>query len=149
MKALVVYDSVYGNTEKIARAIAGALGKPGEVKAVKPVEANPAGLSSLELLVVGSPVQGGRATKAVQAWLGAIPKGGLKDVRVATFDTRMKHFVATLMGYAGDRLARALKEKGASLVGNPGGFIVKGKEGPLLEGEIERAAAWAKGLLRA
>ena len=146
MKTLVVYDSAFGNTEEIARAIAGALGKPGEVKAVRPGDVTPAELASLELLVIGSPVQGGRATKAVQQLLDRIPAAGLKNVKVATFDTRMKHFVARMLGYAGDRLARALKEKGANLVAAPQGFIVKGREGPLVDGETERAATWARGL---
>ena len=148
MKALVVYDSVYGNTERIAQAIGGALGKPGEVKVLRPGEVGQADLKAIDLLVVGTPVQGGRATKAVRDWLGGIPAGGLKNVNVATFDTRMKHFVAKLLGYAGDRLARSLKDKGGKLVAPPEGFIVMGREGPLAEGEIERAAAWARGLAK-
>jgi flavodoxin len=146
MKSLVIYDSVYGNTEKIARAIGDALGKPGEVKVVRPGEVDQAELQSFDLLVIGSPVQGGRATRAVQDLVNNIPANGLKNVRVATFDTRMRHWVATVLGYAGDRMARTLKKKGASVVSAPGGFIVIGKEGPLAKGEIERAAAWAKGL---
>jgi len=57
MKASVVYDSVYGNTEKIARAIGGAIA--GEVKVLRPGEVNSSDLASLDLLVVGSPTQRG------------------------------------------------------------------------------------------
>ena len=149
MKALVVYDSAFGNTEKIARAIAGALGPAGEVKSLRPAEVDPAELGSVDLLVVGSPVQGGRATKAVQALLDGIAANSLTSVRVAAFDTRMKHFVAKLFGYAADRLARSLQGKGGRLAAPPEGFIVLGREGPLAEGEAGRAAVWAKGLIAA
>jgi hypothetical protein len=45
--------------------------------------------------------------------------------------------------YAAKPIADALKKKGGKLMLTPEGFYVKGMEGPLLEGEIERAAAWA------
>jgi flavodoxin len=148
MKALVLYDSAYGNTEKIARAIGAVLGKPAEVKVLKPAEATAADLKGVEIVVVGTPVQGGRATKALLEWIGALPEGTLKGVKVAVFDTRMKHFVAKVLGYAADRLARTLKDKGGVIVGEPQGYWVKGKEGPLADGETDRAATWARGLLK-
>ena len=58
MKALIVYDSVYGNTEKIAKAIGGAI--TGEVRVLRVDESNSAELESIDLLIVGSPTQGGR-----------------------------------------------------------------------------------------
>jgi flavodoxin I len=49
--------------------------------------------------------------------------------------------------YAAGKIADSLKKKGATLMASPEGFFVKGKEGPLKEGELERAAGWAKGIL--
>ncbi len=49
-------------------------------------------------------------------------------------------------GYAAPRIVEALKKKGGNLVVPPEGFLVKDREGPLKEGELERAATWAKGL---
>jgi len=147
MKALVVYDSVYGNTERIANAIAGAIAPSGEVKAVRAGEASVSELQSIQLLIVGSPVQGGRATEAVQAFLKSIPANGLANISVATFDTRMAMRFAKLFGNAAERMAKSVKEKRANLVAPPEGFVVEGKEGPLREGELERAAAWAKGIV--
>ncbi|MCK4843467.1 MAG: flavodoxin domain-containing protein, partial [Dehalococcoidia bacterium] len=72
MKALIVYDSVYGNTEKIARAIAEAITPSGEVKVVGAGEANPSELASIDLLIVGSPTHGGRPTPAVQNLLNKV-----------------------------------------------------------------------------
>ncbi len=57
-------------------------------------------------------------------------------------------FVARLFGYAAGRIADSLKAKGGNLAPPPEGFIVKGNEGPLKEGELERAAGWAKGILQ-
>ncbi len=144
MRTLIIYDSVYGDTEKIARAIAGAITQFGEVKVLRVGEAAPSDLGSIDLLIVGSPTQGGKPTPAVQEFLSKIPANALKNISVASFDTRIKMFVAKLFGYAAGRIADSLRGKGGKLVAPPEGFIVKGNEGPLKEGELERAADWAK-----
>lgn len=87
MKALVVYDSVYGNTEKVARAIAGAIA--GEVTVLHAGEVNPSEIESVDLLVVGAPTQGGRATMAINEFLGKVSETAVKGTKVATFDTRL------------------------------------------------------------
>jgi len=69
VKALIVYDSLHGNTEKIARAIAAALAPSADVKVLRAGEANPSELESIDLLIVGSPTQGGRPTPAIQDFL--------------------------------------------------------------------------------
>ena len=147
MKALIVYDSVYGNTEKIARAIAGAITPPDEVKVVRAGEVNPSELQSIGLLIVGSPTQGGRPTKAIQEFLSRVPES-IKGVRVAAFDTRFSTKWVGIFGYAAGKIADNLKRKGGALIATPEAFYVKGKEGPLKEGELERAAGWAKGILQ-
>ncbi len=144
MKALIVYDSVYGNTEKIARAVAGAITPFGEVKVLRAGEVNPSEFGSIDLLIIGSPTQGGKPTPAIQEFLSKIPANALKNINVASFDTRVKMFVAKLFGYAAGHIADSLKGKGGYLVAPPEGFIVKGNEGPLKPGELERTADWAK-----
>lgn len=145
MKALIIYDSVYGNTEKIARAIAEAITPSGEVKVLRAGEANPSELESIDLLIVGSPTHGGRPTPAVQNLLNKVPK--LQDIKVAAFDTRIPTKLVRVFGYAAGRIAGHLKKKGGVLIVSPEGFFVTGGQGPLKEGELERAAAWAKGIL--
>jgi flavodoxin I len=146
MKALVVYDSQHGNTEAIARAIAGAAGR-GAARAVRVGDVKAADLKALDVLAVGSPTLGGRPTPAVQAFLDGIPAGSLAKVRVAAYDTRMTMWIAKLFGWAADRIAAGLAAKGGVQAARPTGFIVKGREGPLADGERERAAVWAKGFL--
>ncbi len=148
VKVLIIYDSVYGNTEKIAWAIAGAITSFGEVKVLRAGEVNPLELGAIDLLIVGSPTQGGKPTPVIQEFLSKIPANALKNINVASFDTRVKMFVAKLFGYAAGRIADILKGKGGNLAAQPEGFIVKGNEGPLKEGELERAAGWAKGILQ-
>ena len=143
MKVLVVYDTLYGNTEKIARSIAGAV--KGEVKILRASEAGPADLTGVDLLFVGSPTQGARATKPVQEFLDKIPAGGLKNVRVAPFDTRMKTIFFKPFGYAAGSIEKAVSGKGSTLI-TSGLFIVKGGKGPLADGEEARAAEWARGI---
>ena len=149
MKALIVYDSVYGNTEKIARAIAGAITASIEVKILHAGEVNPSELKSIDLLVVGSPTQGGKPTKAIQEFLSKIPANSLKNVSVASFDTRMTMIIARLFSYAAGSIANSLKTQGGHPAAPPEGFIVNGREGPLKDGELERAARWAKGIVEA
>ena len=147
MKALIVYDSVYGNTEKIARAIAAAIAPSGEVKVLRPGEVNPSELQALDLLVVGSPTQGGRPTPAIQDFLNKVSEPAVKGVNVAAFDTRFSTKLVGIFGYAAGKIAESLKRKGGNLVLPPEPFFVKSRQGPLKEGELERAAGWAKRLL--
>ena len=142
MKVLVVYDSMYGNTEALAKAIAAAIG--GDVRLSRPGEADLSALAGLDLLVVGAPVHGGRPMPSVQAFLDRLPP--LQGLRVAVFDTRLTSRFVKVFGYAAERAAEDLKEKGGVLVGTPEGFLVTGKKGPLKEGELERALGWARSL---
>lgn len=154
MKTLIVYDSMYGNTEKIARAIGGAI--TGEVIVLRASESSATDFKSVDLLIVGSPTQGFRATKPVQVFIEGIPKDGLKGMNVAAFDTRMPEaeagrglrFIMKIGGYAAPRIAEALQKKGGKLVAPPEGFLVKDKEGPLVGGELERAGSWATAVLK-
>jgi len=145
MKVLIVYDSVYGNTEKIAKAIGGAI--IGEVKVLRVNEVNPSELETIGLLVVGSPTQGGRPTPAIRTLLNKVPEASLQGINVAAFDTRMSTKLVAVFGYAAGRIAGNLKGKGGTLIAPPEGFFIKGIKGPLKEGELERAAGWAKGIL--
>lgn len=147
MKALIVYDSVYGNTEEIARAIAGAITPSDGVKVLRAGEANPSELESIDLLIVGSPTHGGRPTPAIQDFLNKVPEPAIKGVNVAAFDTRFSTKLVGIFGYAAGKIADNLKGKGGTLVASPEGFFVKGKEGPLKQGELERAAGWARGIV--
>ncbi|MFC1897011.1 flavodoxin family protein [Chloroflexota bacterium] len=152
MKAIIVYDSVYGNTEKIARAVGEAIAESGEAKVIRPGEVNPSDLESIDLLVVGSPTHAGRPTKPVQEFLGRIPRKALENVSTAAFDTGISaqgkgigiRIVVGIFGYAAGRIAGRLKNKGGHQAVSPEGFIVEGNEGPLKEGELERAASWAQ-----
>jgi flavodoxin I len=145
MKTLVVYDSLYGNTKTIAQAIGDAI--PDEVEVLHVGEANASGLDAYDLLVVGAPTHAAKPSPDMQGFLDQIQAPALEGVNVAGFDTRVTHKLARLLGFAAPKIAKALQKKGGTLVGPPGDFYVTGGEGPLKEGEVERAAGWAKGLL--
>ena len=147
MKALIVYDSVYGNTEKVARAVADSITPSGEVKVLRAGEMDTSELASIDLLIVGSPVHGGRPTPAVQDFLNKMAQQSLRNIKVAAFDTRATSKFAKIFGNAAGRIAGQLTKKGGVLIVPPEGFFVTGTKGPLKEGELERAAAWAKGIL--
>jgi flavodoxin len=158
-KALIVSDSVFGNTARIADAIRAGLAGRAEVIAVKP--SDPAAAISKpipDLILAGSPTRGFRPMPSVVQWIASIPADGLKGGRVAAFDTRMAaedvksrvgRFVVTRFGYAAESLLKRLTAKGAAAAAPAEGFFVKGTEGPLAEGELERAADWARRIAEA
>jgi len=158
LNALVAYDSMYGNTGKIAEAIASAIGPQGEVQLLKVDEVGPEQFAGLTLLVVGCPTQKFSPTAATTRFLKSLPNNGLQGVRVAAFDTRFTEseigkvrilaFFVSLFGYAAEPIAGRLKKKGGIQAVPPEGFYVGGTEGPLLEGELERAKAWAREIAR-
>jgi flavodoxin I len=146
MKTLVVYDSIYGNTEIVARAIGEAI--PGEVQVARVGQVDAGILEAVDLLVIGSPTHGSLPSEAAQGLMTRLGSPAREGAKAATFDTRLTWGFLRRYGFAADRLADTLKEKGWTLVGEPGGFFVKGlKKGPLKRGEAERASAWAKGLV--
>ncbi len=147
MKTLVVYDSQFGSTEKIAQAIGAAIGK--DVKVVKASGAGAADLNGIDLLIVGAPTQGGRMTKPVQDFLNGIPASALEKVNTAAFDTRVTTKLVVIFGYAAGRIAAAFKSKKNNPVVPAEGFFVKGSKGPLVDGEEARAAEWAKKVVKA
>lgn len=156
MKALVIYDTFFGNTEQVARAISDALGADSEAVRVSNVKHDQ--LNGLNLMVVGSPTRAFRPTKPISQFLDGIPRDALKGVKVAAFDTRGSEaelnktkfgLLVKMFGYAAKPIADKLVKKGGKLAAALEGFIVEGTEGPLREGELERAAAWAKRIIEA
>jgi len=147
MNTLIVYDSQYGNTKRIAQVIADTLRASGQAQAVRVDPDRSLKVQEVDLLVVGSPTQGFRPTPVMQAFLGNIPSESLSGLIVACFDTRFRG--ALWKSSAAPRMARQLHMMGVELLVPPESFFVKAmkKEGPLLAGEVERAASWARMLL--
>lgn len=146
MNTLIVYDSVHGNTEKIAKAIGDAIA--GDVQVLRAGEVNSSELKTFDLLIVGGATHGGRPTEAIRDLLDQVPGNALQGTNVAAFDTRSPAKWVRIFGYAAPRIAGTLKKKGGTLIGSPEGFFVEGTEGPLREGELERAALWAKEIVK-
>lgn len=146
MRALVVYDSQFGNTEKIAQAVAQTLQSQATVNIARAGQYGEASWQGVDLLVVGCPTQAWKATEEMNAFIERIPKGALAHTAVATFDTRYNR-PAWLTGSAAKRMASKLSKTGARLVAPPESFFVTGSEGPLAEGELTHAASWSRELL--
>jgi flavodoxin len=154
MKTLIVYDSIFGNTEKIAQAIADSLGSDNPIKLAGFVTIEQ--LKEANLLVFGSPTRSFAATPAMMSLLESIPADGLGGKSAAAFDTRLKMTglkgllfgkMIDKGGYAAPILSEQLRSKGAMIIQPPEGFFVQTEKGPLVHGEIERAEIWAKTLL--
>lgn len=139
MKTLVIYDSAFGNTKKIAEEIAKALN--GQVKLVSDFKKSD--LENIELLIVGSPINGWMPLPSIMAFLNSFASDELKNIKATAFDTRVKLFIH---GDAKEKIAKNLERAGANIITDPEAFYVKGKDGPLFDGELERASTWAKSI---
>jgi flavodoxin len=158
MKASVVYDSFFGNTERVARAMGEALEPHGTVTVVRVSEVQPAQLTGLDYLIVGSPTRGFRPSPAIKKLIRSFSPHGLRGVGVAAFDTRIDMDdvdsrilppLVKLFGYAAKPIAQGLQRKGGDLIVPPEGFYVVDTEGPMKAGELERAAEWAGRIVNA
>jgi hypothetical protein len=162
MKAVVVYESLWGNTAAIAAAIAEGIGEGAEALATD--AASPALIADADLIVAGSPLLGfalpteemrksiGADTKAppadlahpsMRAWLDSVP--ATTTARCCGFETR----IWWSPGSAAKKISQTLASKGFRAAGKPEAFIVTGRYGPLKDGELDRARAWGAALAQA
>jgi hypothetical protein len=107
----------------------------------------PLELAGVDLFIVGCPTQGWKPTPTIQSFLEAVSSEELRSLAVACFDTRFR-LPRWMTGSAAKVMARTLQEKGVSLLLQPESFFVKGTQGPLRDGELDRAAAWARMLIK-
>ena len=163
MHAIVVYESHWGNTAAIARAIAEGIGP--EVRALSTAEATGEVIAGADLIVAGAPLLGfslptegmlkglaGNASRdptppdlshpSMRAWLDALPKGA---GGAASFETR----IWWSPGSAAKAILGKLEALGYRPVAKAQRFVVQGKYGPLRDGEQERAKAWGAALAQA
>lgn len=160
MKSVVVYESLWGNTASIARAIAGGIGP--DAAALTTAEATADALAGVDLIVAGAPVLGfslptdsmrgnlrvnpGKAptppdlsSPSMRVWLAGL---GAVSGRYAAFETRLWWSP----GGATSAIAKGLQAVGCRPAGKAQRFLVKGAYGPLRDGELDRARAWGNEL---
>ena len=152
MEALVVYESVYGHTHQIAQAIGTILSRycQAQVLSLSEIDQLP---STVDFLVVGSPNHHLGLSTAMRLFLGGVPRGSLRGVAAAVFDTRYQG-TRWIIGSAAVDMARTLKRKGARIVMPPESFLLECDVPPnderrhtrerLIPGEKERASIWAR-----
>lgn len=145
MDILVVYGTQYGNTQRIAQAIARALGSDHQVQLFQAAEARHLRGDDVDLLFVGAPTQMHGLRLLAKPFMEALAARGFAGVAAATFDTRMgKELDRPLEANV---IARLLTDAGCRLVAPPESFLVLGFEGPLADGEEARAEAWARSVV--
>ncbi len=143
MRSLVIYDTQFGNTEKLAHAIVARLESYGRTRVVAVADAADVSLENVDLLVIGGPTQGHRARKPLRDWVDALDPEDLKGLAIAAFDTRLS-WPMIFSGSAAHTIANILQRHNARLALPPESFIVKESEGPLADAELERVAEWAE-----
>ena len=147
MNALVVYYSKFGNTKRVAEAIAETWQSAGSIRVMSADQLTASDINNVDLLVVGTPTHLANLPKELRPILKALPKRVLKGVRVAAFDTSYKMNWFVNLFTAAKPLNRKLRQLGGKQIVPPKSFFVVEKQGPLYEGEIERAKTWAETIL--
>lgn len=143
MKSLVVYESKFGNTQTVAEIIGKALASNGYAPVVNVESSAALKLDQVDLLVIGGPTQAHGMSPGMRAYVNVLIANAPAGVRAAAFDTRLKG-PGFLWGSAAKGIAEELRRAGVLLVTPPESFLVEGmKEPRLVDGEAERAHAWA------
>lgn len=148
MKSLVLFESAYGNTERIAREIAQHLEEYGVVTLLHATEASSADINVYDLLVIGSPTQYKKASPTMRGWLEGLPYKGLSGFMCAVYDTRYKQPLWR-SGSAGKQLGKQVRKLGGVMLLESESFFVSSGAGELLAGELERVSTWVKNLQQA
>ena len=156
MRAVVVYDTQFGNTEQVARAVAQGLGDQGPVDLLAATAAVGQPEVPPDLLLIGGPTQRHGMSPALRAYVDALPRARLGTTRLATFDTRYR-MAPLLSGSAAKEVAARLRRTGFRLVAAPESFFIERDRPPngekrrhgseqLEPGELDRAREWGRRL---
>jgi menaquinone-dependent protoporphyrinogen IX oxidase len=152
MKGIVVYDTSYGNTKKIAETIAETLKESGievdlfDVKDVKKLSAK-----DYDFLVLGSPTRFGTMSFAIKGFLGKVKSEEWMNKPFAAFDTENPENIERARienkeWSAAEKIAAKLKDKKMNQLLPVMKAVVFGQKGPLKEGEIDRTKDYAREL---
>jgi flavorubredoxin len=135
-RAIVIYDTKFGNTEKIAKALARGLEEGGvKVDCVRVEEVDVGRLIEYDFLAFGGPTHGFGISKPMKAFLEKLKNVNIKGKKAFAFDTKLKAW--WLPGSAGKGIEKTMKEFGMNIAKPHTSAIVKGVEGPLEEGMEE------------
>lgn len=155
MRIAIIFDSFFGNTKMIAETMAQTIADDHDVYVCHYDDLNLDRLEQIDLIVVGSPTRAFRHTKKIAELIyniipvKKIPNIAIFDTRIALedIDNKMLAFMAKKFGYANDTMAKLLAKRSLNLIAHPGEFHVMDSEGPLKDGEIERASQWIKAVV--
>jgi flavodoxin len=147
VKTLVSYYSKFGHTRRIAESIAHEIQSTGTVRTIDSDQLTAFDFDGVDLVVMGSPTHRMNLPEALRPVLEALPKRVLRGKSVAVFDTSYK--MSPILAYftAAKRLSQRLRKLGGKQLVKPETFFVEKREGPLYEGELVRAGAWARMIL--
>jgi flavodoxin len=148
MNALVICHSEFGNTRQVAEAIAEVFQGAGAARTLSAEQLTAADLQGADLVVMGAPTHKMNLPAAVRPVLETLPRRILKGVPTAAFDTSYKMSAILARFTAAKRLDRELRKLGGKRLVPPETFFVhEHHEGPLYDGELERARRWAESIL--
>lgn len=150
MKVIIIYDTVFNNTKKVAESMASELETNNEVVLTQVNNASKHNLNEFDMIILGSPTRAFNPTKPISSYINSIKVEDITGKSVLLFDTRISaHDVNSKVfnvfekrfGYATDTMTKKLTKKDADILDTKG-FFVSGNEGPMNDGEFEKAQEW-------
>ena len=147
MKGIVVYDSSYGNTKKIAETIEETLKESGmEVDLFSIKNVKKLNTKDYNFLILGSPTRFGTMSFAIRFFLGKVKSKEWMSKPFAAFDTENPENMEKKEYSAAEKIAERLRDKRMNQLLPVLKAAVLGQKGPLKEGEIERTKDYAREL---
>jgi flavodoxin len=147
MNTLVIYFTKFGNTQKVAETIAEELECEASVQVINSDELTTSALGNVDLLIMGTPTHKMNLPTSVRPVFERLPRRILPKTPIAAFDTSYKMSAFLARFTAAKKLTRELRKLGGRRVVPPETFHVMEREGPLYEGELDRARDWARLIL--
>lgn len=151
MKCLVVYESIFGNTKKVAEMICETVGEECSIKHVDNIEID----EVFDLIFIGSPTRAFKPTKNIVGFVKRLPlfqnakKVALFDTRfdINKHDSKLLKYMVRKFGYSNDTLTKLCNKDGIIVIGEPGEFFVDDTEGPLGEEEFLKITKWTNDIM--
>ena len=147
MKSLVVYFTKFGNTQRVAETIAAELEQKTSVRVLNSDKLTASELDGVDLVIMGTPTHNMNLPKSVRPVFERLPRRILPKTPVAAFDTSYKLSGFLSRFTAAKKLVQKLRKLGGKRIVAPETFHVIERDGPLYEGELERARQWARLIL--
>ncbi|MHA2392113.1 MAG: flavodoxin family protein [Promethearchaeota archaeon] len=147
MKIVIIYETRFGNTKKVAEAIGEGLSEEGhDVKVNHVKEINLDEMGDMDLIVIGSPTYAGSHVPSIRKFINNLSGSKMEGKSIIAYDTHSAGGEGTFLRKAVFKMEKQIKKKlpSMNILMNGRQFKVHGIKGPLIDGELEKCKTFGK-----